>query len=100
MLIGPGGTRQAEDWQAEPAGLQHSARTGMMSAKGAPSATVMNFLTEHNTGGEGLGTDVQYRPLVLTEEGLSAAQNFTLIRRLVHALAREDRYCNFGIELP
>ena len=42
-----GGTRQAEDGQAEPAVQQHSARTGMTSAKGSPSATVMNFVTEH-----------------------------------------------------
>lgn len=57
VLIGAGGTREAEDGQAEPVVLQHSARTGMMSAKVSPSATVMNSLTERTTAGERKGTD-------------------------------------------
>lgn len=57
MLIGAGGTRDAADGQAEPVVVQHSARTGMMSAKLSPSATVMNFLTERNAAGERMGAD-------------------------------------------
>lgn len=49
VLIGAGGKREAGDGQAEPVVLQHSARTGIMSARVSPSATVMNFKTEFTT---------------------------------------------------
>lgn len=73
MLIGAGGTRDAEDEQAEPVVLQHSARTGMMSAKVSPSATVMNFVTERTTAGERKGTD-RGGPASCTE--ITDVQNF------------------------
>lgn len=65
VLIGAGGTREAGDGQAEPVVRQHSARTGIMSAKVSPSATVMNFGNTPQLEKEG----------VLTQEGRPAAPN-------------------------
>lgn len=60
VLIGAGGTRQAEDGQAEdgqaePAGPQHSAGTGMMSAEVSPPATVINVRTDSGTASTDTG---------------------------------------------
>lgn len=99
VLIGAGGTREAEDGQAGPVVLQHSARTGMMSAKVSPSATVMNVLTEHDTAGERKVTD---RGRVCPDGRTKPPEflNFAQFSKLAHGAAEEEGHCNVTVQNP
>lgn len=78
VLIGAGGTREAEDRQADRVVPRYSARTGMTSDKVPPSATVMSFVTGNTAVAERKSGCWQRRACQLRK--FSELQNFAQMK--------------------